>query len=457
MTVRSHLPTLLTEVKMFELTLDLQPEGNTRNTFHTQNAYPGQIERSDFFDYGSDLKAQGSLVDVIHGTMDSSPSSPPATLIITDFQFISLDASRRFRYARIELHFSDIDPGDHNPPEVKAIAPEGSFSLNQTEEIRELKRAAKADAGAAMVANVSMGLEWSITQTSTTTKSAKLGGLQTKQDRRKEPKNLPVWSLDENNSDNKGIPSLLRTAILLRRNNDKNFLGHITVEAKVDWKTRYNLESRKADGQIDPVTFDPKKTRVIPIPPYIDATNLGSVDLTQLAAVQSTTSMKATPTIQPNILTDGKVLGLTIENVMRTPQTLEDHTATSSDKPEPGPLPQEPELDKQPDLHETIRLLLHAVRKGGEVIAEAVSTFLNFLSAHLWVVLIVWYRIEYHWRLGRSQLGRLPLQKKESRLRTTRDEEGDRTSPLALALGSELLLVRWITVRFAAGLQSFQL
>jgi hypothetical protein len=442
-------------------TLDLQPGGYEveSNNFHTLDAYPGQVERSDVYDYGSDLNMQMNLVEIIHGTMSSSPSSLPATLIIADFQFISRDSSRRFRRATIELRFRDTDHDDSNPPEVYAIAPDGVFRMNKTEETQELKRAAKADVGATFVANVSTGLEWSLTKTATKYRTAKLTGILTKKKRQTEPKNVAMWSMDENDKDDNGIPSLLRTAILLRRQNNKRFHCGVIVSAKVDWKTRYNLESRIAGGDIDPVLFDPNKIRTTLVPPYIDAKNLGSVILTKLMAIQSNTIVETVSAIQSNTLTDGHVSGLTlenvmrstqkvenhvvraageqassstlekgvrdaqkaeesvsesaegqasgstmenvirttqkvvdpvlkaadeqisgliVENVMRTPQKVEDHvpkSAGTSGSPLHGL-----ELRDQSGLEETMRLLLHAVRKGVEVIAEAVSIILNFSS-----------------------------------------------------------------------------
>src|SRR6187402_1649729 len=84
--------------KMAEITLNLLPGGKDveKNNYHTLDAYPGQVERADVYDYGSKLNMQMNLVEIVHGTMDSKPNSSPATLIIADFQFISHDPSRRF-------------------------------------------------------------------------------------------------------------------------------------------------------------------------------------------------------------------------------------------------------------------------------------------------------------------------------------------------------------------------
>ncbi|KAH8672866.1 hypothetical protein BGZ60DRAFT_527158 [Tricladium varicosporioides] len=432
------------------LNFDLQPGGSDveNNNFHTLDAYPGQIERSDVYDYGTELNMQMNLVEIIHGTMNDSPGSLPATLIIADFHFVSRDASRRFRRATIELRFRDLTPEDVDPPEVFAIAPEGVFRMNKTEKTQELKRSAKGDLGAAFVANVTAGVEWSLTETRTKYKFAKLTGVKTKKGRDIEPKNVAMWSMDENEKDENGIPSLLRTAILLRRKRNEQFRCGVLVNAKVDWRTRINLESRTAGGDINPVLFDPDRLRTTPIPPNIDPKNLGSLALNTLMAVQSNTTIETVVVTQSNGTTDGhsstltKDLGADSKNpskstdqhlsslssqasLMRSMEKTADPASASADKQplEPplqgvprtidrteelsnsgigsapdlktedvlhvmkevandnlqqsgtasGHILGRPNLDENASLEETMRLLLHAVRKGIEVMAEAVS------------------------------------------------------------------------------------
>ncbi|KAH8745454.1 hypothetical protein BGZ57DRAFT_778361, partial [Hyaloscypha finlandica] len=219
------------------------------------------------------------LVEIVHGTIGSSPGSLPATLIIADFQFISHEDSRRFRHADIEVRFRDIEPCDSNPPEVLRIAPDRTYTLNKTEKVQQLTRAAKVDAGATFVANVTTGLEWNMSTTETKYSVAKVVGARQMIDRTTEPKNAAVWSLSENKNDENGIPSLMRTAILLGRKNNAQFRCGIIVTAKVGWMKTINLESKTTGGDINPILFDPTRARETPVPAYIDPNNLGSVKL----------------------------------------------------------------------------------------------------------------------------------------------------------------------------------
>jgi hypothetical protein len=255
-----------------------------------RNADPGQVERSAVYNHGSELNTRMSLVEVVHGRMNSSPDSPLATLIIADIQFESRNASRRFRNATIELCFNNIGPKDTSPPEVYAIAPSGVHSIDPTTRTQELKREVKADAGAGFVVNVSAGLEWSLTETQTKHSTAKLVGRITSNGRAMGPENVAMWRMDENEELRNGIPSLLRTAILLKRKEDKPFQCDVLLDAKVNWRKGIHLESRTVGSRIDPFLFDPTPgERTTPVPNYIDPVNLGSVLLIELAAIQSTT------------------------------------------------------------------------------------------------------------------------------------------------------------------------
>jgi hypothetical protein len=228
-----------------EITLGLQPGGEDveNNNFRTCNAYLGQVEREDVYDEGKKLNMQMSLVDVIHGTVrestadiDPTTSSPvlrsvPATLIIADFRFTSHDTSRRFKHAEIELRFRGAnDLQDLNPPEVFQIAPMGSLGLQKTEKTQEKKRGATINAGGTFVANISGELDWSLDTTQILYDEARLEGMTTKRERNIEPKNAAVWSMTENDDIEKGIPSLLRTVILLKRKNYDDFYCFIKVD-----------------------------------------------------------------------------------------------------------------------------------------------------------------------------------------------------------------------------------
>lgn len=433
-----------------EFAFSLAPGGQAveNNNYRTRDKYVSQKERPDVYDEGKVLNMQMSLVEVVHGTMDSTLGSAPATLIIIDFRFVSHDPSRRFQKATIELQFQATnDPQDLNPPEVLKIAPMGTWGLQKSEKNLEGKRAAKLDAGATFVANVSGELEWSMTTTKTEYDEATLVGMPTKRGRKIEPKNTAVWSMSENEDIERGIPSLLRTAILLKRQDYADFKCFITVETKVNWRPQGlspSVESRKAGGNTDHVTFSPLLKRTKAPLAGIEPSELDNVVMTKLMAV--TTRESIAPPAAATKLTEGQMSDLSLENVMRATQKPEEHipkaeepiptldgahvpgsnseegipshTSEPTDKllhisdPAPGntivdplqgigthpshkvddsmskfadvagSLPRGLKFEEGSNIEETLRLLLHAVRKGVEVIAEAVR-ILKVLSVRI--------------------------------------------------------------------------
>lgn len=67
------------------------------------------------------------MVEIIHGTV-SRQDSHAATLVVTDFKFISPKKSRRFQ--SVFVNYRLTSPHDsESDPEVFEIAPTGSFSI----------------------------------------------------------------------------------------------------------------------------------------------------------------------------------------------------------------------------------------------------------------------------------------------------------------------------------------
>lgn len=414
---------------------DLQPGGRDveNNNFHNLNE-PGEKERRAVYDQGRKLNMQMNLIEIVHGTMDQSPTSEKATLIIAEFRFTTQDPSRVFQKAIMELRFCPVDAKDHTTPEVIAIAPHGTWSLNRTDKVQESTHSAKVDAGATFVANVSTGLEWSRTVTETKYSMMTLTGMSTKR-MTQGKKNTAVWSMTENKDDDQGIPSMLRAVMVLKRPHDKDFFLHVDVSTKITWRVEGfspSVESDKSGSDTDPVRFSPKLSTKVPA--YIDAAKLGeytmdSEALNKLMAIQTRGSVA--PALPDSTLTDGKpYLGTqeppehakTTTNTvvpevnspskeLRLPkseaETIEEATSKvsfnetssgySTTKTETSSkLAMENETTSIPQilentgllsngvkteegstLEDTMKLLLHAVRKGVEVMAEAVRNFFH--------------------------------------------------------------------------------
>lgn len=230
------------------------------------------------------------------------------------------------------------------------------------------------------------------------------------------------WSMSENESSEQGIPSLLRTAILLKRKNNDDFYCYVKVDTKVNlrlpgWSP--SVESREAGkGDTDHVLMSPMKKRTKLPFAGIDESRLDNVVLSKLMGV--TTRESIAPPLAATITTDGHTSDVTLEDTLHTSRKSEQSSGTATkegnipfsasekaEKPvhipdaalenatldplrETGTHPLQKvndpvtkleerslsgdlKIEDGSSVEETLRLLLHAVRKGVEVIAEAVS------------------------------------------------------------------------------------
>ena len=104
---------------------------------------------------------------------------------------------------------------------------------------------------------------------------------------------IAQWTLVENQSQGDGLPSYLRVAILLKRQNDDKFQAEIKASASADIGYKFNSLFRKVAGRlrIDPVFFDPKTPPIGPALDGVDHDNLSQTakTISDLCAVKATT------------------------------------------------------------------------------------------------------------------------------------------------------------------------
>lgn len=219
---------------------------------------PGETFRPHLVDRGNQLSVKIDIVGITHGEI--LESGDLATVLIFESRFVAT-GGRRFRRASVAFKFEDSEGHTTRDPVVHAISPEGQWALNKTQKVQNFKYGANASitAGTAM-AGAEVGLLWEVEEVRsrqfyTTLTGVKkiirrgfLGG-----------ENVVIWKMEENEEKNDGIPTLLRTAILLRRSDDVPFTFTVKVESDVDFvgevKTLFGLEKK---DPIDPVEIDPE-------------------------------------------------------------------------------------------------------------------------------------------------------------------------------------------------------
>lgn len=102
--------------------------------------------------------------------------------------------------------------------------------------------------------------------------------------------NAVLWKLIEDKLRLDGVPSFLRTAVLLKRNCDDRFLGTIHIDIKTSGLSSDIRQTiRRAVGGIeddDPVLFDPRVPRISgPLSETVDQSELSSYALDRFASV----------------------------------------------------------------------------------------------------------------------------------------------------------------------------
>jgi len=105
------------------------------------------------------------------------------------------------------------------------------------------------------------------------------------QDRNVNHKNAVNWGIDEDPLLQTGIPSLVRTAVRVKRESDENFIAWVNIETDVAGFSLRRLQSGLLGPEFkdDPVIFNPMLRPVGG--ESIDAANPGDLDLESLVSV----------------------------------------------------------------------------------------------------------------------------------------------------------------------------
>jgi hypothetical protein len=241
--------------------IELDPKGEG-GAYRMRNL-DGEINRSIIVK--RDNTVQADLVSVIHGKHNGIP----ATLIITDFWFMPGKKSRRFTWARITYKFDSRDKKDGGAgglgPTVAKIEPEGHFSLHPKQ--KHVDKNLKLNLGAqAPTVPISPGgsVEWSLGENYDAEDQIKLAGIKTLEGRDFGGYNTARWTLKENEMVNSGIPTRLRTAIVLERKATEakaKFQGTLEIKVDADLISEMGFIIKRLLGNVpkdDPVIFDPK-------------------------------------------------------------------------------------------------------------------------------------------------------------------------------------------------------
>lgn len=169
-----------------------------------------------------------------------------------------MNSAQRFVQDTITLDFEDAGENPKFHLEVYRIAPEGSFALNKTTTLKNIKHNANAGLNVEISGvGKNVGYSWDLEKTKGRDRWTKLLGIK-RLLREYGKDNAVLWSMEENKDTKNGIPSFFWTAVLLRRSENVSFSFTIKVRAEVNFvdkvKTLFGL---KKPDPVNPVRIDP--------------------------------------------------------------------------------------------------------------------------------------------------------------------------------------------------------
>ncbi|KAL7896113.1 hypothetical protein HDV63DRAFT_414474 [Trichoderma sp. SZMC 28014] len=274
---------------MDELTIDLSEvaDSDAGGTFRgkgDRNFYPKLL-----IDSGEKKQVKAKLVRVIPGTFDEG--SDPAALLVFEFHF-HMPSGRRFKHSLITVTFEDEDGPSGLDPEVHRISPEGRYALDKVTISKDVSHAIDATVnGGVDFAGMELGYHWKMHQKVENEHSGTLRGLSRRLKTYGEETSA-IWEIEEDPVAKEGIPTFLRTAIVLRLD-DGSGRFHFTVEIETRENKLLFFGSKSSSRMVDPFNIDPES---IPLAKKenIDTANLREADLSSQCVVKLATSLRTT-------------------------------------------------------------------------------------------------------------------------------------------------------------------
>lgn len=256
---------------------------------------PGQLQRTVLIDRHSPCFVQAHLVTVLHGTLSPGDASM-ASLLVTEFRFTPLKANRRIKSARIRMRFEVPPAGgpssmDSDQVDVFGFAPSSEYAIMPDAKTKREGGGLSAELSVGGSAFGLKGVNFSASfEREVRTPELYLAGVGGSEWLVRHGGGAAgvQWHVTENAISQTGIPSFIRTAMLVRRKYNGQFLGFIEISTDV---AGFSLRGIQSDNlKDDPVYFDPK------LPPFgetsqFDADNLGSLDLEKLMEISFSSPM----------------------------------------------------------------------------------------------------------------------------------------------------------------------
>jgi hypothetical protein len=222
-------------------------------------------------------------------------------LIVTEFRFASRDAAQRFKSATINYVFLPEDEASDEPgPEIDKIEPYGKWLMEHTEASTSMsgtsddpspspgmlnRRESISSFATTRAARVDWKFERIVDHASATEEQATLMGI-LRSGNQFDDENMATWYLEENPSTKSGIPTVFKTAVLLKRASDANFVATLDVQAEVDFRYQISAAFNRltmAGLRNNAFHFNMKESRG-----SIDVKDINALDQVELTGYTST-------------------------------------------------------------------------------------------------------------------------------------------------------------------------
>ncbi|OBS26147.1 hypothetical protein FPOA_00090 [Fusarium poae] len=241
------------------------------------NLAPNDYHRPEVLERTGAVDITCYLEKVIHGVL--SPTEYGSIIVMQ--WFFQPGPGRRISEAVINLLFEVESSDSDTELEVRDISFEGTYSLIPTTQLllgdfRGLlflpkvscqtfphpttqqiatTRGVEATAGVQEVAQANLTAKWERTTTATISDSITLNGGK-RLFNHTPPKRIAKWELFENKSQPHGIPSMLKVALLVARDDEEKFQCRVDFACKTDLKTKLAGIFQKIPKD-DPIIFQP--------------------------------------------------------------------------------------------------------------------------------------------------------------------------------------------------------
>jgi hypothetical protein len=236
-----------------------------------EHNYPsGEVQRHKITQRGvdSDFRVTVTLITCVHGTL-STEDPTPATLMIFEYHlsctkknhvFDAVKTNFKFDYEAVKKPFSAAP--SQARPSVIALAPFRTterFDLCTAEIRKKVAREVKANLGVAG-GPVTSTIEGTLSSETEETRQQSYfgeGQADVEWDSRSKRNYGVWWDIRHNDSQGHGVPSIFRTAILLKRDNNEPFRAKFTCLVKGGIIFELKQKILGLVDPDDPINFDP--------------------------------------------------------------------------------------------------------------------------------------------------------------------------------------------------------